>query len=112
MRETFGFDFAASGFGLVISFAIPMAIFAVLIPIVRLFLGVFRAPAVLYTLLTFALSLIFGSVLSETWILADEVAFATRVAANSTEGRTSPRSWPNEAASMIYLPGRGIHAND
>jgi hypothetical protein len=57
------------------------------------------------------LALVLGSVASELWILSDERRFATEVGtANEVRGR--PRAWPNGTASLVYLPGEGVHATD
>lgn len=63
--------------------------------------------------LTRALTLAFvlGSVSSELWILHDERRFASEVT-TAGEIRSRPRAWPNGSASLVYLPGKGIHATD
>jgi hypothetical protein len=86
------------------------ALFGFMAPCVAVMLvALARRERRLMTALT--LALVLGSVISELWILNDEHRFRSEVAAAS-EIRSRPRAWPNGTASLVYLPGKGVHATD
>jgi len=100
MSETVGVSWRGTASGVVLGFAAPSVI-VILIALAR------RERR----LMALTLALILGSVVSELWILNDEHRFTSEVAAAS-EIRSRPRAWPNGTASLVYLPGKGVHATD
>ena len=60
-----------------------------------------------------AVSLLVGSLASESWILWDEARFSAEVSkAGGGNPYDRPRAWPNQGCSLVYVPGKGIHAID
>jgi integral membrane sensor domain MASE1 len=101
IAETVGISWRGTVSGALLSFAVPSAVVS--------FMPLVRRERWLMTALT--LALVLGSVLSELWILNDEHRFTSEVAA-AGEIRSRPRTWPNGTASLVYLPGKGVHATD
>lgn len=101
MAETVGISWRGTVSGALFGFAVPSA--------VVMFIALVRRERWLMTALTLALGI--GSIASELWILNDEHRFASEVARTS-EIRSRPRAWPNGTASLVYLPGKGVHATD
>jgi hypothetical protein len=72
------------------------------------------------TRLAFALwvlSVLIGSLIGESWLLADEAAFRREVAllTASNGGPTAlhrPRWWPGRANGLVYEPSRGFWGTD
>lgn len=101
MAETVGVSWRGTASGAVLGFAAPS--------IIVILIALARRERRLMTLLT--LALVVGSAVSELWILNDERRFASEIAA-AREIRSRPRAWPNGTASLVYLPGKGVHATD
>jgi hypothetical protein len=71
----------------------------------------FRPLSELLNLWKTAALLLVACTLSERWIISDETRFA--VEASKASGVFSrDRAWPNHGCSLVYIPGRGIHATD
>jgi hypothetical protein len=102
MAETVGASWRGTASGAALGFAAPSVI-VILIVLAR------RDRRSSMTVLT--LAFVLGSVVSELWILNDEHRFASEIA-TADEIRSRPRAWPNGSASLVYLPGEGVHAID
>jgi len=101
MAETVGVSWRGTLSGALLGVAVP--------GIVVTLIALARHERRLIT--TLMLALVTGSVVSELWILRDEHRFASEIAtASGIRGR--PRAWPNGTASLVYLPGKGVHATD
>jgi len=58
-------------------------------------------------------TILLGCAFSEAWIEVDEGRFARDVEARAlTAHFARPRAWPNETASLVFAPGRGVTATD
>ena len=101
MAETVGVSWRGTASGALLGFAAPCAIV--------ILIAFARRERRLMTALT--LALVVGSLVSELWIVRDEQRFASEVA-TASEIRSRPRAWPNGSASLVYLPGKGVHATD
>jgi hypothetical protein len=100
---------------LLVSAAFPLVILAAAVAIVmaaRSFTS--GRPAISKrTIVLFAGGWLLGCSASEACILNDERAFAHELSLRPrTESYSRPRTWPNEACSLVFIPGRGIHATD
>jgi integral membrane sensor domain MASE1 len=100
MAETVGISWRGTASGGLIGFAAPSIV---------ILIALARRERRLMTGLT--LALVLGNVVSELWILNDEHRFASEVV-TASEIRSRPRAWPNGTASLVYLPGKGVHATD
>jgi hypothetical protein len=104
MRETVGFTASATFTGLVLGFAVPLGG----ILIIRL---LFHGLSKLQIPWKAATILLCACALSEGCIIRDEARFAVEASkANTVFSRD--RAWPNQACSLVSIPGRGIHATD
>lgn len=60
------------------------------------------------------LSALLGCVCAEGWIVYDEGRFRDEVSRHTAAGFTTrygrARAWPNTNGSLVFVPGRGIHA--
>ena len=54
---------------------------------------------------------IIGSAVAEATIFADERRFMSECQ-HRTGLYSRPRAWPNGGSSLVYVPGRGVHATD
>jgi hypothetical protein len=112
MRENVNFDTTASLSGLLLGVGLPLV---VLLPtlIVKKVWFPEKAWPMSSLLAAFAVALLAGSLASEWWILRDEARFS--VEASKTNGGTPysrSRAWPNQTCSLVFVPGKGIHATD
>lgn len=112
MRETVSFDSAALCFGLLLGVVLPSVVVLPLLLARTVWpnLKLWTPPSAFVAL---GLALLVGSLLSEWWILRDERKFsdeASKASLNSPYSR--PRAWPNGTCSLVFIPGKGIHATD
>jgi hypothetical protein len=113
MCETFGLDTRSITGGLLAGALFPALIIIPSLVVMCRWPSVLNSGTLLHLTLNAAIGLMAGSVLSECWILADEVRFASEVVAGAPMAPYSrPRAWPNEGTALVYIPGRGIHATD
>lgn len=103
MAETVGVSWRGTASGAVLGFAAPSVGAALIALALR-----DRQRGLMVTL---TLAFVLGSALSELWIVHDEHRFKSDVL-TSGEIRSRPRAWPNGSASLVYLPGKGVHATD
>jgi hypothetical protein len=103
MAETVGVSWHGTLCGALLGFVSPFGV-VILIALVRR-----GRNRWLVTALT--LAFVLGDVSSELWILHEERRFASEMTI-VREIRSRPRGWPNGSASLVYLPGKGIHATD
>lgn len=101
MAETVGVSWRGALSGALLGFVAP-SVAVILVALAR------RQR---WLMMALTLAFILGSVVSELWILNDEHRFASEVGTTS-EIRSRPRAWPNGTASLVYLPGKGVHATD
>lgn len=113
MCETVGFNTRSLVVGAMFGFVAPLLVVLSILFALRMA----RASARPITLTGIAsgacLGLLAGSLLSESWILADERSFDSEVrhaVPLSPYGRA--RAWPNETCSLVYIPGKVVHATD
>lgn len=110
MCETVGFHTRASIIGLLFGVCLPtLATIPAIFVTQRLF-GNLKPRILLSIILGAAIGLLAGSVLSEYWILVDEISFTSEAA--STVPYSRPRAWPNTNCSLVYSPNTGVHATD
>ena len=105
MSETVTFTTSGVLSGMLLSCFLPLLL---ILPMIRALRDV-RATAKLAALI--ATVLLAGSVASEVAILEDEHRFSME-ATRATGVYSRPRAWPNGAGSLVWVPGRGIHATD
>jgi hypothetical protein len=112
MCETVGFTTRASLFGLLLSVVLPR-VFALSLFIAKNLWWREKVWPVTTLCIVFGVSLLVGSITSEFWILGDEKKFAAEVSRVSKDNLYSrPRAWPNQICSLVFMPGKGIHATD
>jgi hypothetical protein len=112
MRETVSFDSAALCFGLLLGVILPsVAVLPLLLArTVWPKLKLWTPP---WAFVALGLALLVGSVLAEWWILRDERRFSDEVSKASLNSPYSrPRAWPNGTSTLVFIPGKGIHATD
>lgn len=112
MRETVGFDVAAFGFGLLTGVGLPLFIILpfLVFKTIRLREKIRPTPWLIAVL---AANLLIGSLISEWWILRDETQFSEEVSkADGQNPYSRARAWPNQSCSLVFVPGKGIHATD
>lgn len=110
MCETVGFHTRASILGLVFGVCLPALATIPAIFVMRRLLENLKPKMLLSIILGAAIGLLAGSVLSEYWILVDEISFMSETA--STVPYSRPRAWPNTNCSLVYSPNTGVHATD
>jgi hypothetical protein len=112
MRETVNFNTTALLSGLIFGVALPLAVVLLLLIAFKLcFLERWWPVCLLFVV--FAVSLLGGSLASESWILWDEARFSAEVSkANGRNPYSRPRAWPNQGCSLVFVPGMGIHSTD
>lgn len=112
MRETVGFNVTALCSGLLLGFALPLTVFLPLL-ISRTVWPVLKSWTELSSFRALVVALLIGCLLSESWILRDERKFSAETSQATLDRPYSrPRAWPNTGSSLIFVPGKGIHATD
>ena len=113
MYETVGLNIRAMAAGSFIGVICPTLMTISALFVLRRFWTNLKPMTLLSIILGLGIGLSIGSILSEGWILVDESKFASEVHESTSEqGYGRARSWPNEGCSLVYVPGRGIHATD
>ena len=113
MCETIGLNTRAIGSGIFLGMVCPALITISALLFVRRFWTSLKSTSLLSIILGTAIGLLTGSVLSEWRILADESKFASEIRENGTGMHYSrARAWPNAGCSLVYIPGKGVHATD
>jgi hypothetical protein len=107
MRETVMFTLSGSLSGAFLSFLLP---FVVAVPLIW-FRTRKEGGASPLSFLVVAAALLAGSVVSELMILRDESLFM-KEASRVKRPYSRPRAWPNESASLVFDPQRGVHSTD
>lgn len=113
MCETVGFSTRALIIGLLFGAVFPAVTASFVLFVVRSFWPRLRSTSLLSITLGIGIGVVIGSILSECWILVDESKFASEVrevAPGLPYAR--PRAWPNQIGSLVYVPGKGVHATD
>jgi uncharacterized membrane protein YbhN (UPF0104 family) len=105
IHETVGINAAATFSGLAFGVCLPSVILVLVLVVRRSFRKRRWAVALLI------LCLLLGSLLSELSILHDEQSFRVEAGAvNSVYSRA--RAWPNDGCTLVFVPGKGVHATD
>ena len=102
MCETVGITWAGFRCGAIVGVGGPMLAALLFVPIVR------RKKAFVVALTS---AVVAGAIASELWILRDERIFIREVE-NRASLYSRARAWPNHRSSLVFVPGRGIHATD
>jgi hypothetical protein len=113
MCETVGPNTRAIGSGIFLGMVYPALITISALFVVRRFWTSLKPTSLLSIILGTAIGLLTGSILSECWIRADESRFVSEIHENGAGmhyGRA--RAWPNAGCSLVYIPGKGVHATD
>jgi hypothetical protein len=113
MSETFGFDARTSGGALLVEcdLGAPLVLAALLL--VRFVLRE-RMSGELQTVLVIGCcaGALVGTFASEALFLWDESQFLDEVTAHPGANHSRSRMFPHTDCSLVYIPGRGIHATD
>jgi hypothetical protein len=110
--ETVGFDARTFAFGLLTGVGLPLFIILPVLILKPMWSRKKTGPASWLIALLVA-NLLIGSLISEWWILRDETRFAEEVSkADGQNLYSRARAWPNQSCSLVFVPGKGIHATD
>lgn len=113
MCETVGLNSRSIVAGIFLGMVYPALVTISALFVVGRFWPRMKASSLLTIILGLGIGLVTGGILSECWILADESAFASEIQENgSGKDYDRARVWPNEGCSLVYIPGKGVHATD
>ena len=113
MCETIGLNTRSIFASILLGMVYPALMTISALFVVGRFWSRMKASSLLSIILGMGMGLVTGGILSECWILADERTFASEIQQNgSGEHYGRARVWPNEGCSLVYIPGKGVHATD